>query len=251
LRSTSVPKLVGLSTLEPQRAAPEARPAVAERTPALGPSSYFKWKYAVDFISAAAILVLLAPFLMLAGGLALLDVGWPVLFWQQRVGAGGRSFIIYKFRTLRPPFDQLGRPFPEDKRLSWVGTFLRRTRLDELPQLFNVLVGDMSLFGPRPLLPRDQPSDPRARLAIRPGITGWAQVNGGTLLSASEKDTLDEWYVQNASFWLDLLILMMTLRVMVWGQRRPEGATAVHRYVPGGKEGAAFAAARVAKRVVS
>ena len=129
-----------------------------------------------------------APFLLLAGGLALLDVGWPILFWQQRLGARGRPFVIYKLRTLRPPFDQLGDPIPDSKRLSWVGTILRRTRLDELPQLFNVLVGDMSLIGPRPLLPRDQPANPHVRLMIRPGITGWAQVNGGTLLSPSEKN---------------------------------------------------------------
>lgn len=82
----------------------------------------------------------------------------------------------------------------------------------------------MSLVGPRPLLPRDQPTNPTVRLTIRPGITGWAQVNGGTLLTPSEKDVLDEWYVRNASFWLDLRIVMMTFRVMIWGQRQPDQA---------------------------
>jgi lipopolysaccharide/colanic/teichoic acid biosynthesis glycosyltransferase len=149
-----------------------------------------------------------------------------MMFWQQRLGEGGRTFTIYKIRTLRPPFDQWGRPLSEDCRLSWVGTFLRRTRLDELPQLFNVLVGDMSLVGPRPLLPRDQPSDPSVRLLSRPGITGWAQVNGGTLLTPSEKDELDEWYVRHASLLLDLRIIMMTLRVLIRGQSRPDGAAA-------------------------
>jgi len=144
------------------------------------------------------------------------------VFWQQRLGVGGRSFTIWKIRTLRPPFDQFGQPIPENKRGSWVGSFLRRTRLDELPQLAIVLVGDMSLIGPRPLLPRDQPMNPTVRLTVRPGITGWAQVNGGTLLSPSERDALDEGYVRNASFWLDLRIVMMTLRVMIWGQRRPD-----------------------------
>jgi lipopolysaccharide/colanic/teichoic acid biosynthesis glycosyltransferase len=103
-----------------------------------------------------------------------------------------------------------------------VGTLLSQMRLDELPQLVNVLVGDMSLIGPRPLLPRDQPNNPSVRLTVRPGITGWAQVNGGTRLNPSEKDALDEWYIRNASFWLDLRIMLMTLRVMMLGQRPPE-----------------------------
>jgi lipopolysaccharide/colanic/teichoic acid biosynthesis glycosyltransferase len=215
-----VPELVGLSTLEP-RAKPEIL-TTAKMAPAVDLPAYFKWKYALDFAAATAILILYAPILVLAGGLALLDVGWPAVFWQQRVGIGRQGFKIYKIRTMRPPFDQLGQPWPEDKRLSWVGTLLRRMRLDELPQLVNVLVGDMSLIGPRPLLPCDQPS---VRLMIRPGITGWAQVNGGTLLSPSEKDALDEWYIRNASFWLDLRIIVMTLRVMIWGQHRSDQAT--------------------------
>jgi lipopolysaccharide/colanic/teichoic acid biosynthesis glycosyltransferase len=222
-----VPKLVGLTELE-TRAKPKTKTTI-DVTPSVVLSPYFKWKYAVDFVGAATLLVLYAPILIIAGGLALVDVGWPMVFWQQRLGAGGRSFVIYKLRTLRPPFDQLGRPIPENKRLSWVGTLLRRTRLDELPQLFNVLVGDMSLIGPRPLLPRDQPANPSVRLMIRPGISGWAQVNGGTLLTASEKDALDEWYVQNASFWFDLRVIMMTLRVMVWGQCRPHAEMAARQ----------------------
>jgi lipopolysaccharide/colanic/teichoic acid biosynthesis glycosyltransferase len=241
-----VPKLVGLTVLEP-RAKPKTETTI-NVTPSIVLSPYFKWKYAVDFVSAAALLVLYAPFLILAAGLALVDVGWPIVFWQQRLGAGGRPFVIYKLRTLRPPFDQLGQPIPENKRLSWVGTLLRRTRLDELPQLFNVLVGDMSLIGPRPLLPRDQPANPTVRLMIRPGITGWAQVNGGTLLTSSEKDALDEWYVQNASFWLDLRIIMMTLRVMIWGQRRPDEAIATRQHLRTTKKMPALAAPQLVKR---
>jgi lipopolysaccharide/colanic/teichoic acid biosynthesis glycosyltransferase len=220
-----VPKLVGLTALERRINVQRETESVAGAL-AAPQSRYFKWKYGIDFLGAAAILVLLGPFLMLASALALVDVGWPIVFWQRRLGVRGRSFIIYKLRTLRPPFDQRGEPIAEGKRVSWVGSFLRRTRLDELPQLFNVLVGDMSLFGPRPLLPRDQPARPSVRLLIRPGITGWAQVNGGTLLCASEKDALDEWYVRNASFWLDLRILMLTFRVMIFGQRRGEAALA-------------------------
>jgi lipopolysaccharide/colanic/teichoic acid biosynthesis glycosyltransferase len=130
--------------------------------------AYFKWKYAIDFVVAGLILLFYAPVLIIAGGLAIMDVGWPIVFWQQRLGLGGRSFTIWKLRTLRPPFDQFGQPIPENKRQSWVGTFLRRMRIDELPQLVNVLVGDMSLIGPRPLLTRDQPVDPSVRLAARP-----------------------------------------------------------------------------------
>jgi len=224
-----VPKLVGLTALE-RRPAPKPETTIKETTSGVAPSTvqspYFRWKHAVDFVAAATILALYAPFLILAGGLALVDVGWPIVFWQQRLGARGRPFVIYKLRTLRPPFDQLGRPIAENERESWVGALLRRTRLDELPQLFNVLVGDMSLIGPRPLLPRDQPANPSVRLLIRPGITGWAQVNGGTLLTASEKDALDEWYLRNASWWLDFRIVLMTMRLMIWGQRRPDEAVA-------------------------
>jgi lipopolysaccharide/colanic/teichoic acid biosynthesis glycosyltransferase len=106
----------------------------------------------------------------------------------------------------------------------------------------------MSLFGPRPLLPRDQPADPSVRLVIRPGITGWAQVNGGTLLTPNEKDALDEWYVQNASFWVDLRILTMTVRVMIWGQRRPHEAMATRRYPNASKELPALTAPQLAER---
>ena len=215
-----VPRLVGLTSSENQ-AKPALEP-ITDAVPSIQLSHYFRWKYAADFVVAAVSLVLCTPLLLFAIGLALLDVGWPFVFWQQRLGAGGRPFKIYKMRTLRPPFDQFGLPIPENQRLSWVGNLLRRFKLDELPQLINVLVGEMSLIGPRPLLPRDQPSDPSVRLMVRPGITGWAQVNGGTLLTPSEKHALDEWYVRNASFWVDLWIMLMTLRVMIWGQSRPD-----------------------------
>jgi hypothetical protein len=95
---------------------------------------------------------------------------------------------------------------------------MRACRLDEIPQLLNVLVGDMSLIGPRPLLPQDQPSDPRIRLSVRPGITGWAQVNGGTIVTPAEKDALDVWYIKHASLWLDLKIAFDTLRVALTGE---------------------------------
>jgi lipopolysaccharide/colanic/teichoic acid biosynthesis glycosyltransferase len=217
-----VPRLVGLSALA---TGSEPEP-VAAMIPAVEPSAYFRWKYALDLVVAGVAVVVTSPLFAIAGVLALLDVGSPVVFWQQRLGERGRTFVIYKMRTLRPPFDQLGQAIPPAQRLSWVGRLLRRTRLDELPQLLNVLVGEMSLVGPRPLLPRDQPEHPSVRLLVRPGITGWAQVNGGTLLSPSEKDKLDEWYVRNASFWLDVRIVWLTVWVALFGQRRSARATA-------------------------
>ena len=149
-----------------------------------------------------------------------------MLFWQHRTGQGGRELQLYKLRTLRAPFDRKGRRILEEQRLSRIGRLLRQTRFDELPQLFNVLVGDMSLIGPRPLLPPDQPPNSRLRLAVRPGITGWAQVNGGNLLSAMEKDALDVWYIRNASLWLDLRIVGRTFLSLVKNDRRSEEALA-------------------------
>ena len=145
----------------------------------------------------------------------LYDVGLPILFWQERLGWNGRSFLIYKFRTLGAPFDSAGNPNFAGRQLSAIGRFLRASRIDELPQLLNVLFGDMSLIGPRPLLPEDQPANKEIRLSVRPGITGWAQVNGGKLVSKEEKQKLDEWYVRNASFALDLRIALMTFGVMM------------------------------------
>jgi lipopolysaccharide/colanic/teichoic acid biosynthesis glycosyltransferase len=160
-------------------------------------------------------IVLFIPLLLVAGVLVLLDVGPPILFWQERLGWKRRSFLIYKFRTLRAPFDIDGNPVLFGREPSAIGKFLRVTRIDELPQLLNVLLGDMSLIGPRPLLPQDQPSNTSIRLSVRPGITGWAQVNGAKLVTKEEKEKLDEWYIRNASLRVDLRILMMTLRMML------------------------------------
>ena len=120
-------------------------------------SAYHQVKRVIDFVAAAAAILALSPLFAAVSLLVLLDVGSPVLFWQQRIGQGGGCFLLYKFRTFRAPFDSNGKPLTQAQRLSWIGRLLRDTRLDELPQLFNVLVGDMSLIGPRPLLLRDQP----------------------------------------------------------------------------------------------
>lgn len=190
---------------------------------------YFRNKRFVESALAAVLIVALLPFLALGAVLALLDVGQPILFWQRRIGLGGRPIQLFKLRTLKHAFDRNGRLVSEQERLSPVGRLLRQTRIDELPQLLSVLAGDMALIGPRPLLPEDQPADPSVRLMIRPGISGWAQVNGGTLLTPEEKETLDAWYVRHASLWLDARIMLMTIRSLIRGDRRSEDALALAR----------------------
>jgi lipopolysaccharide/colanic/teichoic acid biosynthesis glycosyltransferase len=208
-----VPKLIGLGELPP--ASVKTTPKVEQvPLPNFELPRYFKYRPFFDFFAALAMTLILSPLLTIVAALVLLDVGLPVLFWQQRIGQGGRRFMLHKFRTLRAPFDWRGQPVPDRQKPSFIGKLLRQTRLDELPQLLNVLVGDMALIGPRPLLPEDQPNCPATRLMVRPGITGWAQVNGGKFLTPEEKDHYDEFYVRNASLWFDLRIIFMTLRVL-------------------------------------
>jgi lipopolysaccharide/colanic/teichoic acid biosynthesis glycosyltransferase len=176
-------------------------------------------KRIVDIFGATLLVFTLTPVAALVAFIVALDVGFPVIFWQQRPGLYGRPFKLYKFRTMRAPHDELRRRIPDDQRSSAVGQLLRRTRLDELPQLFNVLIGDMSLIGPRPLLPCDQSPDYAARLFVRPGISGWAQVNGGRIISPSDKLILDIWYVQNASWVLDVAIVFRTVKMILFGDR--------------------------------
>jgi lipopolysaccharide/colanic/teichoic acid biosynthesis glycosyltransferase len=178
---------------------------------------YWHMKRVFDLAAAAAFLVLLAPLFLVIGLVVAMDVGLPTVFWQQRPGVRGRPFKLYKFRTMRGAHDQHGRLIPDDQRVSFVGRFLRQSRLDELPQLFNILLGEMSFVGPRPLLPQDQAC--AERLLVKPGLTGWAQVNGGRQIAARDKAVLDVWYMGNASLWLDLKILAQTLPVLVLGER--------------------------------
>jgi lipopolysaccharide/colanic/teichoic acid biosynthesis glycosyltransferase len=176
-------------------------------------------KRIVDVLGSIFLIFALIPVAIFVAFMVALDVGFPVIFWQQRPGLYGRPFRLYKFRTMRAPHDTQNRSIPDEKRSSAVGRMLRRIRLDELPQLYNVLVGDMSLIGPRPLLPRDQARDYAARLSVRPGITGWAQVNGGRIISTTDKLVLDIWYVRNATMALDLAIVFRTLRMILFGDR--------------------------------
>jgi lipopolysaccharide/colanic/teichoic acid biosynthesis glycosyltransferase len=176
-------------------------------------------KRIIDVFGAAFLIFTLAPVALFIAFVVALDVGFPVIFWQQRPGLYGRPFKLYKFRTMRAPHDKHQRRIPDDQRSSAVGQILRRTRLDELPQLYNVLAGHMSLIGPRPLLPCDQSPDYAARLLVRPGITGWAQVNGGRIISTADKLILDIWYVKNASLLLDLAIVIRTVKMVLFGDR--------------------------------
>jgi len=217
-----VPHLLGLDQFKAKKRSTSLSPNQVRAYISL--PRYHSVKRVIDFVFSTTALLLLSPLLVLIALLVLLDVGTPIVFWQQRVGRDGKSFLLYKFRTLHSPFDRHGRPASGERRLSWIGQFLRNGRFDELPQLFNVLVGEMSLIGPRPLLPEDQPMDSKARLLARPGLTGWAQVNGGNLVTNDEKGALDEWYVRHASLWLDLRIIALTIRFAFTGERRSETA---------------------------
>lgn len=168
----------------------------------------------LDLIGSFFLLLLLSPILLILVVLVWLFLGWPVIFSQERPGLHGRLFRLYKFRSMRDLRDANGKLLPDEQRLTRFGRFLRSSSLDELPEFFNVLKGDMSLVGPRPLLvqylERYTPEQAR-RHEVRPGITGWAQVNGRNALSWEEKFKLDVWYVDHRTFWLDIKILFMTL----------------------------------------
>jgi lipopolysaccharide/colanic/teichoic acid biosynthesis glycosyltransferase len=188
--------------------------------------AYPKVKRVFDFCIALALLTVFAPVFAIVSLGVLIDMGWPITFWQKRDGKDGEPFLIYKIRTMHAPFDRRGRFVEESRRTSRVGEFLRRTRLDELPQLWNVLTGAMSFVGPRPLLPVDQPSTSKYRLQVRPGLTGWAQIHGGKRVEADDKGLLDDWYVENASLWLDLSIILRTVLIVVLGDERIEAMSA-------------------------
>lgn len=171
-------------------------------------------KRTFDCLTALILLIVLSPIMLLTAILVRIFLGKPVLFRQERPGLNGKLFILMKFRTMNDKRNDDGELLPDGLRLTRFGQFLRRTSLDELPQLFNVLKGDMSLVGPRPLLPEYLPlytKDQARRHEVRPGITGHAQVNGRNLLTWEEKFELDVWYVDHQSFWLDLKILLKTV----------------------------------------
>lgn len=168
-----------------------------------------------DFVSAAMALIIFGVPMLLIALQIRRKLGSPVLFRQVRPGLRGRPFKMVKFRTMRDTLDVDGRPLPDSERMTPFGGFLRSASLDELPELWNVLKGEMSLVGPRPLLMEYLPlysAEQSRRHEVRPGLTGWAQINGRNALTWDEKFKLDVWYVDNQSFWLDLKILLLTVK---------------------------------------
>jgi lipopolysaccharide/colanic/teichoic acid biosynthesis glycosyltransferase len=188
--------------------------------------AYFRLKRAIDLFVASTLALCSLPVMMLVGAINRTTIGTPVLFWQRRPGRHGINFYVYKFRTMLAPYDNDGNRVPDEARQTTWTRLIRRTRLDELPQLYNIVIGEMSIIGPRPLLPCDQPTSTTARLAIAPGVTGWAQVNGGDLVTPDEKLALDLFYIRNASLWLDLRIILKTLWTVKNGDVRNESAIA-------------------------
>jgi len=188
-------------------------------------------KRAFDIVVSALALLALSPVLAVVAVLVRRRLGSPVLFRQVRPGLDGRPFEMVKFRTMLDATDAEGRTLPDGERLTPFGAKLRSTSLDELPELWNVLKGDMSLVGPRPLLMQYLPlysKEQMRRHEVRPGVTGWAQVNGRNAIEWTEKFALDVWYVDHRSLWLDLKILLLTVRKLVAreGITAPGSATA-------------------------
>lgn len=168
-----------------------------------------------DLIASSAALILLSPIIIFLFIKVRKNLGTPAIFSQTRPGLNGKPFRMFKFRSMRDAFDEEGNPLPDAERITDFGLKLRNSSLDELPELWNVLKGDMSLVGPRPLLMDYLPlynAEQARRHEVRPGITGWAQINGRNAISWSEKFKLDVWYVDNKSLWLDLKVLFLTVK---------------------------------------
>ena len=172
-------------------------------------------KRILDVVIASTALVLLSPVYALVAYKVKKNLGSPVLFRQTRPGLYGQPFEMIKFRSMKDALDTAGNPLPDSERLTPFGKMLRATSLDEMPELWNVIKGDMSIVGPRPLLMEYLPhynKEQYRRHDVRPGVTGWAQVNGRNAISWEEKFKLDVWYVDNRSLWLDLKILFLTVK---------------------------------------
>ncbi len=196
--------------------------------------SFEVMKRGVDIFVSAFVLVALFPLLALTWIVVRFRLGAPVFFSQIRPGLNGEPFRMYKFRSMTNQKDEFGNLLPDEKRLTKFGSFLRSSSLDELPALWNVLEGNMSMVGPRPLLTEYleyyNPEQQR-RHEVRPGITGWAQINGRNAISWDQKLELDVWYVNNRSFWLDLYILWCTVWKVVFRKDvQPQGAEFMTRF---------------------
>lgn len=168
-----------------------------------------------DVLVSLSALILLSPIIVLVAWKIRKNLGSPMLFRQTRPGLNGKPFEMVKFRTMKDAVDAQGNPLPDSERMTPFGDKLRNSSLDELPELWNVLKGEMSLVGPRPLLMQYLPlysKEQSRRHEVRPGVTGWAQINGRNAISWEDKFKLDVWYVDNRSFWLDFKILLLTVK---------------------------------------
>ncbi len=187
-----------------------------------------------DIILATILIILLLPIYIILSIIIYFKIGTPIIFKQIRAGLNGKLFTIYKFRTMSDERDKNGELLPDEKRLNRVGLAIRKSSLDELPQLFNVLKGDMSFVGPRPLLAEYLPlysEEQNRRHTVLPGITGWAQVNGRNAISWEDKFRYDVWYVDNQSFLLDLKILWLTLlKVIRRSDISPNNSVTVEKF---------------------
>ena len=191
-------------------------------------------KRMIDIVGASFALFLLSPLLLALAVLIRQNMGSPILFRQARPGLHGKSFEMIKFRSMRDTIGPDGMPLPDGDRITTLGKKLRSTSLDELPSLWNVIKGDLSLVGPRPLLMEYLPlysSEQARRHTVRPGITGWAQINGRNAISWEQKFALDTWYVDNRSIWLDFRIMWMTVhRIIIRDGISAEGEATMPKF---------------------
>ena len=191
-------------------------------------------KRILDVVIASTALVLLSPVYALVAYKVKKNLGSPVLFRQTRPGLHGQPFEMIKFRSMKDALDTAGNPLPDSERLTPFGKMLRATSLDEMPELWNVIKGDMSIVGPRPLLMEYLPlynSEQAKRHEVRPGITGYAQVNGRNAISWEKKFELDTWYVENQSLWLDFKIMLKTVKkVLAKDDISAEGEVTMHKF---------------------
>ena len=206
----------------------------------LFPPGYPFSKRVFDLLAVTLGLILLSPIILLTALSVSIFLGTPILFRQQRPGYKGQPFFIYKFRTMTDASDSVGNLLPDDQRLTRLGRFLRALSLDELPELLNILRGEMSLVGPRPLLmeylERYSPEQMRRHDAF-PGLTGWAQVNGRNAITWQDKFRYDVWYVDNWSFWLDIKILVLTLWKVIRREGISQPGQATTEYFMGNPDG--------------
>ncbi len=184
-------------------------------------------KSILDRLVAAIALLFISPLLLIVASAVYLRMGRPILFSQYRSGKEGKIFTVYKFRSMTDARDSSGRSLPDEQRITALGQFLRRFKVDEILQLWNILKGEMSFVGPRPTLPEQVQNYndlQKCRLLVLPGLTGWAQINGNIQLTWDERICLDLWYLNHWSLWLDFTIILKTFAVVLWGERRREEA---------------------------